>query len=168
MSDKVLIRAAEPGDVPAISALHQRVFGPGRFARTAYRVREARGDRSALSDFCHVAVRGNRLIASVTLTEVNIGGVPGALLLGPVAVDQEFAGQGFGRQLIADGIEDARTAGRSLVILVGDEPYYGRLGFQRVPPGQILLPGPVNPMRLLAYPLRDGAIEAARGLVTAV
>jgi hypothetical protein len=37
-----------------------------------------------------------------------------------------------------------------------------------VPPGQILLPGPVNPMRLLAYPLRDGAIEAARGLVTAV
>ncbi len=167
MSDKVLIRPAEPGDIAAIGALHARVFGPGRFARSAYRVREGRRDGRRFSDFCHVAVRGQRLIASITLSDVRVGGVPGAVLLGPVAVDPEFAGQGFGRQLIAEGIADARAAGKSLVILVGDVPYYGRLGFQQVPPGQITLPGPVNPMRLLAVPLTDGAIEAARGLVTA-
>lgn len=166
MSDKTLIRTAEPSDVPSIGALHARVFGPGRFARSAYRVREGRRDGNPLSDFCHVAIRGNRLVAAVTLSEVKIGGVPGALLLGPIAVEPEFAGQGLGRQLIAEGIEDARSAGKSLVILVGDEPYYGRFGFRRVPPGQITLPGPVNPLRLLAFPLKDGAIEAARGLVT--
>jgi predicted N-acetyltransferase YhbS len=167
MSDKIFTRPAEPADIPAISALHARVFGPGRFARSAYRVREGRRDGNRLSDFCHVAVRGQRLVASVTLSEVKIGGMPGALLLGPVAVDPEFAGQGFGRQLIAEGLEDARRAGKSLVILVGDEPYYGRLGFRVVPAGQITLPGPVNPVRLLACPLKEGALEAARGLVTA-
>jgi predicted N-acetyltransferase YhbS len=166
MSDRILIRTAEMSDVPAIGALHARVFGPGRFARSAYRVREGRRDGNPLSDFCHVAVRGQRLVASVTLSEVKIGGVAGALLLGPIAVEPELAGQGLGRQLIAEGVEDARSAGKSLVILVGDEPYYGRFGFRPVPPGQILLPGPVNPMRLLAFPLKEGAIEAARGLVT--
>lgn len=166
MSDRILIRTAEATDVLAIGALHARVFGPGRFARSAYRVREGRRDGNPLSDFCHVAVRGSKLIAAITLSEVKIGGVPGALLLGPIAVDPDYAGQGLGGQLIAEGISDARSAGKALVILVGDEPYYGRFGFKCVPPGQITLPGPVNPMRLLAYPLRDGAIEAARGLVT--
>lgn len=166
MSDKIFIRTAEHSDVAVIGALHARVFGPGRFARSAYRVREGRRDGNPLSDFCHVAMRGNRLVAAITLSEVKIGGVPGALLLGPIAVDPDFAGQGYGRQLIAEGLEDARLAGKSLVILVGDEPYYGRLGFTCVPPGQITLPGPVNPLRLLAYPLKDGAMEAARGVVT--
>jgi len=167
MSDRVCIRAAEASDVPDIAALHARVFGPGRYARSAYRVREGRRDGNPLSDFCHVATRGNRLIATITLSEVTIGGEPGALMLGPICVDPEFAGQGYGRQLIAEGLQDARSAGVALVILVGDEPYYGKLGFKCVPPGQITLPGPVNPMRLLAYPLKDGAIEAARGLITA-
>ena len=67
MSEKILIRTAEPFDVPAIGALHALVFGPGRFARSAYRVREGRRDDNKLSDFCHVAVRGNRLIAAVEI-----------------------------------------------------------------------------------------------------
>ena len=35
------IRPQQPGDAAAISQLHEDAFGPGRFARTAYRVREA-------------------------------------------------------------------------------------------------------------------------------
>jgi len=167
MSDKVSTRTAAPGDIPAISELHARVFGPGRFARSAYRVREGKRNGETLSPFCRIAIRGNRLIASVIFTEVRIGHVAGALLLGPLAVDPEFAGRGFGRQLVAEGLEEAKTAGRTLVLLVGDEPYYARLGFQRVPPGQITLPGPVNPARILAASLIDGALSTARGLVSA-
>jgi predicted N-acetyltransferase YhbS len=167
MSDKVSTRTATLADISAISELHARVFGPGRFARSAYRVREGKRDGATLSPFCRVAIRGNRLIASVTFTEVRIGGIAGALLLGPLAVDPEFAGRGFGRQLVAEGLEEAKTAGRALVLLVGDEPYYARLGFQRVPPGQITLPGPVNPARILAASLIDGALSTARGLVSA-
>jgi predicted N-acetyltransferase YhbS len=52
MSRALHIRKALPGDIAEISALHAHVFGPGRFARSAYRVREGKGH---LSRFCLVA-----------------------------------------------------------------------------------------------------------------
>ena len=64
-------------------------------------------------------------------------------------------------------MEAARAAGIALVLLVGDEPYYARLGFKRVPPGQITLPGPVNPDRLLAAELAPGALAGYSGRVAA-
>jgi predicted N-acetyltransferase YhbS len=45
-------------------------------------------------------------------------------------------------------------------------PYYGRLGFVPVPPGQITLPGPVNPARLLAFELQPRALAGFSGLVS--
>ena len=158
----VTTRSAVQADMPAISELSARVFGPGRFVRTAYRVREGTPDVSA---FCRVALLGDRIIAAIRMTEIAIGGRDGALLLGPLAVDPEFANLGYGRRLIAESMEAARAAGRELVLLVGDMPYYGRLGFVAVPPGQIALPGPVNPARLLALELKDGALAAFRGAV---
>jgi predicted N-acetyltransferase YhbS len=68
---------------------------------------------------------------------------------------------------VRDGMEAARADGLGLVLLVGDEPYYARLGFVRVPAGHIALPGPVNPQRLLAVELRPGALADYRGMVTA-
>lgn len=158
-------RPLTAADVPALSALHARVFGPGRFARTAYRVREGGG--APVSRFCLGVFDGDRLIAALRMSEIAIGDSSGALLLGPLAVDQEFAGQGFGRQLIADALDAAREAGRRLVLLVGDAPYYGRFGFRVVPEGQIVLPGPVNPARLLAAELVPGTLASMRGLVRA-
>jgi predicted N-acetyltransferase YhbS len=110
---------------------------------------------------------GDRMIAAVRFTDVAIGGTEGALLLGPLAVDPEFAGQGHGRQLVGEALEAARADGLRLVVLVGDEPYYARFGFRPVPPGQILLPGPVDPRRLLAAELVPGALPSYRGLIVA-
>jgi predicted N-acetyltransferase YhbS len=136
-------------------------MGPGRFARTAYRVRETSGED--FSPFCRVSVLDGRLIAAVRLTPVRIGGKDGALLLGPLAVAPDLANRGYGRALAAVALEDARAAGIALVVLVGDEPYYARLGFRRIPRGQIVLPGPVDPDRLLAAELREGALGEFRG-----
>ena len=161
MSDSLTIRPARPEDGPAIAALHARAMGPGRFARTAYRVRE--GAVAAFSPFCRVALIGDRLVAAMRFTEVTIGGRAGALLLGPLAVDPAFASRGYGRRLVAEGLSDARAAGIALVVLVGDAPYYTRLGFVRVPHGRITLPGPVDPDRLLAAELRPGALADYAG-----
>jgi predicted N-acetyltransferase YhbS len=167
MTSPVITRASQLSDVPAISALHERVFGPGRFARSAYRVREMAGLSRLMSPFCRVALCAERVIASVTFAEITIGEGAGALLLGPLAVDPEFAGQGYGRRLVSEGLEAARSAGRTAVLLVGDMPYYERFGFEPVPPGQITLPGPVNPARLLGLNLADGALATYRGAVSA-
>ena len=101
------------------------------------------------------------------MTDVAIGGKGGASLLGPLVVDPEFAGQGYGRALVSEALEAARARGVRLVVLVGDEPYYGRFGFKAVPPGQIALPGPVDPRRLLAAELEPGALPRYRGMMKA-
>jgi predicted N-acetyltransferase YhbS len=159
-----VMRAVRPEDGNEIAALHARAFGPGRFARTAYRVREA---ARAASPYCRVCLIDGRVIAAVRFTPIRIGGRGGALLLGPLAVDPGFANRGYGRGLVREAMDAARTDGLSLVLLIGDEPYYARLGFVRVPAGQIAMPGPVNPERLLAAELAPGSLATFRGLVTA-
>lgn len=161
-SQPVITRAADASDLPEISNLHARIFGPGRFARTAYRIREG---QEPISPFCRVATSGGTLVAALRFTKIAIGGTPGALLLGPLAVDTAFVNQGVGRQLISEGLELARAHGIGIVVLVGDEPYYGRFGFRPVPPGEITLPGPVNPARILALELRAGATSEFRGAI---
>jgi len=164
MTADVLNRPLTPDDLPRVLRLHATVFGPGRFTRTAYRVREG---TAPVSPYCRAAFLGERMIAAVRFTPITIGGVGGALLLGPLAVDPEFAGKGYGRTLIGQSIEAAKAAGVRLVVLVGDEPYYGRFGFRVAPPGQIVLPGPVSPARILAAELSPDALSAYRGLVAA-
>jgi predicted N-acetyltransferase YhbS len=161
MSGSPIIRPARPEDSAAIALLHARTMGPGRFARTAYRVRESAAP--GFSQFCRVSLLGNRLIAAVRFTPVRIGGRDGALLLGPLAVEPALANRGYGRALAASALEDARAAGVALVVLVGDEPYYARLGFRRLPRGRIVLPGPVDPDRLLVAELRPGAVQDFSG-----
>ena len=161
----VATRPVAECDLPEILHLNARVFGPGRFTRTAYRIREGTPD---ISPFCRLAHLDERIIASIRMTEIAIGGRRGALLLGPLAVAPEFANQGHGRRLIAESLEAARREGRELVVLVGARPYYGRFGFVPVPPGHIVLPGPVDPARLLACELVTGALQAFRGDVVGI
>jgi predicted N-acetyltransferase YhbS len=87
-------------------------------------------------------------------------------MLGPLTVEPAFEGRGIGAALMRRSLDAARENGHGLVLLVGDEPYYSRFGFRRVAPGQLLLPGPVNPMRFLACELAEGTLAAARGLIS--
>lgn len=164
----VVMRPLLPADMAEVSHLHERVFGPGRYARTAYRVREgAPKGTPLLSQYCRCVALGARLVGSLNLTKVAIGGCGDVLLLGPIAVDPEFASRGFGTGMINDALDAARKDGVKLVLLVGDAPYYARMGFTVVPAGQIMLPGPVNPERLLAIELEPGVLATYRGGVVA-
>lgn len=145
-----------PSDAAAIKALHERAFGPGRFARTANRMRET---TAADPRLCFTARVGTLLVGSIRLTPVMIAGKH-ALMLGPLSVEPAFEGRGIGRALMERSLEAAGAAGYALVILVGDEPYYARLGFARVRPGHIALPGPVDPARLLYLDLVEGTLAS--------
>jgi predicted N-acetyltransferase YhbS len=157
----LIIRPEVSVDDDAIERLHERAFGPGRFARTAYRIREGAPHRLDLS---FTALVGTLLVGSVRLTPVQAGEQPG-LMLGPLTVDPAFENRGIGAALIERALTAAREAGHALVLLVGDEPYYARFGFKRVPRGQLVMPGPVDPDRLLAAELVAGATAKARGAI---
>jgi len=158
----VKIRLQSPVDTHEISRLHQHAFGPGRFARSAYRVREG-STTDARLNLC--AVCDTIIIGAVQFTPISIGGVDRAVLLGPLVIDDAFKNQGFGLQLMLDGMGRARQAGYRLVILVGDPPYYARAGFIGVPPGAIIMPAPVDPARLLYAELIPNAIQSYAGEV---
>lgn len=160
MSDLAFsLRPECPDDLAAIDALHAEAFGPGRFARTAFRLREGVPHDPYLS---FSALIDGTLVGSVWLTPIKIG-TTGALLLGPLTVSPAVKHKGIGRALMKRAMEEATAAGHALVLLVGDEPYYGPFGFKVVPPGSIAMPGPVDPRRLLIAELVPGAAAGAVG-----
>ena len=152
-------------EIPAhdaeIEHINEEAFGPGRFARAAYKIREGGPHERALS---FVAVHEGNVIASVRLTRI-AAGQGRALLLGPLAVRPPFKNLGIGRRLVAIALEAAEKAGAAAVMLVGDEPYYGPLGFRRVPRGQVSMPRPVDLDRILAVEIQPGAVARLTGEV---
>ena len=160
MSDLSLtILTEKPNDADAIERLHERTFGPGRFVLSAYRLRE---HVDHLLDLSFTACIGTLLVGSVRQLPVCIGDTP-ALMLGPLTVEPPFRSRGVGRALMDRALADARKAGHRLVILVGDEPYYSRVGFKAVPKGRAIMPGPVDYSRLLVAELAEGAFDGVSG-----
>ena len=165
MTDLLLAIAPErPEDETAIERLTERAFGPGRFARSAYRLREGAAHVLALSFIARV---GSLLVGSNRMTPVACG-QGFALLLGPLTVEPAFRSRGIGRALVEASLAAAQQAGHGLALLVGDEPYYGRLGFRRVPYGCLTMPGPVDPARLLVCELQAGALTGVSGAIAAL
>jgi predicted N-acetyltransferase YhbS len=153
------IRPETPQDALAIERLHERTFGPGRYARTAFRIREGAAHLLELSFTARI---GTLLVGSVRLTPIRIGVTP-ALLLGPLTVEPPFRERGIGLALMKQALAEAREKGHRLVVLVGDEPYYARAGFKPIPKGQAKMPGPVDPARLLVAELVEGAFASVSG-----
>ena len=160
MSDlAVTILAETPKDAQAIERLLERTFGPGRFVLSAYRLRE---HVDHLLDLSFTARIGTLMVGSVRQLPVCIGDTP-ALMLGPLTVEPPFRSRGVGRMLLDRSLRDAKDKGHRLVILVGDEPYYSRVGFKPVPKGRATMPGPVDYSRLLVAELVEGAFDGVSG-----
>ena len=136
MSLTILPETAD--DAPAIERLHERTFGPGRYRQD--RLSAARTGARTSRDVSFTARIGTLLVGSVWLSPVRIGETK-ALLLGPLTVEPAFRERGIGQALIERALKEATAKGHRLVILVGDEPYYGKCGFKRVPPGRAIMPG---------------------------
>jgi predicted N-acetyltransferase YhbS len=141
-------------DTAEADALVARAFGPGRFAKTAERLREGRAQRL---DLCVVARLDGRLVGCVRQWPIRVG-ASAALLLGPIAVDEAFRSHGLGAELVRRAWEIAEGAGYRHTLLVGDLAFFGPLGFAIA--RDVILPGPVDPRRVLA---RGPSTEPAIG-----
>jgi predicted N-acetyltransferase YhbS len=162
MAETWQIRPERPEDADAIEALDNDGFGPGRYAKSAYRLREGVLPAENLG---FVAVENGMLRGTVRFWPIKVGD-GFALLLGPLAVQSDQRGRGIGIALMKHGIEKARATDYAAVLLVGDEAYYRRAGFARIAPGQIRFCGPVDPGRILGLALKPGALENLSGDVT--
>jgi predicted N-acetyltransferase YhbS len=146
-----------PADAPIIETLHADAFGPGRYTRAAFRLRE-QGGHSASHSF--VVRDGGAMRATIRMTPIVIGTTK-AWLLGPLAVMPGFAGQGMGKALLRHVLDLVDEP----VLLVGDPPYYGPFGFESISPKDVVMPGPVDPKRLLVAKLNADQRAALKGVV---
>jgi predicted N-acetyltransferase YhbS len=158
------VEPTKESDQPLIEQLLDIAFGIERRVKTSYRLREGSTPADGLSLVVRDAEVG--LAGSISFWPLAIGsaGTP-ALLLGPLVVHPKRQNLGVGLTLMREGLGLAKGLGHRFVILVGDAPYYARVGFQKLPEDQLLMPGPVDPKRFLYVELFPGALQGMQGLV---
>ena len=150
----------QSADYWEIEALYDLCFAPGREALSSYQLRNG---VSSLRNLSVVAFGANRVLsAAIRFWPVCIEENP-ALLLGPVAVHPTCQGEGLGATLIRIGLNKAKDAQWTRVVLVGDLPYYERFGFFRL--NDVTMPPPTNPERILGKALTIGAWKGVKGKV---
>jgi predicted N-acetyltransferase YhbS len=147
-----------------VEFLYDLAFAPGRTALSSYRLRDG---VDPVADLSTVARDEYDVLAgAIRYWPVRVGATGhAALLLGPVAVHPTRQGEGLGALLISESLHRAAATDWTRIILVGDEPYYGRFGFSREAARNLDFPPPTNPDRLLARALAPGAFDGVTGLV---
>ncbi|MCQ0987369.1 GNAT family N-acetyltransferase [Jiella marina] len=160
---------AESDDhVPAREALLDAAMSPGRTRKSSETIRRGRLPAEGLA-FSATRPDGT-LVGTVRLWNVSAGTKNGAdvpaLLLGPLAVAPEAQGTGLGGLLMRHAIAEAARLGHGAILLVGDPEYYVRFGFSAQKTGWLAMPGPFEPLRLLALELQGSALDGAEGLIT--
>jgi predicted N-acetyltransferase YhbS len=151
-----------PDDAAAIETLLDAAFGADRHAKTAYRYRDGIAAVAALAS---VARRDGVIVGSIRYWPVVIGlAATPALLLGPLAIDPGRQGQGIGRALMGVSLAAAADLGHGVVVLVGDEAYYGKFGFAPAGAHGIFMPDE-RLERLLVRELAPHALEGVSGAV---
>lgn len=137
-------------------------FGPDRFAKTVYRLRD---DVAPVASLSLVMLDGEEVVGTLRFWPILIGGLTPALLLGPLVASADRQGQGIGTSLMEEGLARAAAQGHRIVILVGDAPYYRRFGFTTALARSLKLPGWVDQKRFLAHELVVGAMAGASGII---
>lgn len=149
-------------DQAAVDKLVADAFGPERFAKTVYRLRDG---VAAVDSLSLVAKDGDEVVGTLRFWPIAIGQGTPALLLGPLVSHPDRKGQGIGMELMREGLARAAAEGHRIVVLVGDEPYYRRFGFSRALARRLELPGWVDPARFLARELVAGAMAGVSGMI---
>ena len=143
-----------------VEALYDLCFAPGRSALSSYRLRDG---VDPIAELCLTARDAEGTLAgAVRNWPVRIGD-HSAVLLGPIAVHPTRQGEGVAALLMQDCLTRAGAAGWARVMLVGDAPYYGRFGFEKLE--DVVMPPPTNPQRVLGLSLQDKAWDGVKGPV---
>ena len=140
------IRLAHDKDLKNIEKLLDEAFGPGRYARTAYRYREK---HNLISEYSYIYQDNKQLLASISFSQIFINNINKGLLLGPLAVKPGHDGKGYGVALVETTIKLIKKSKKyNFIVLVGDIDYYRRFNFKQISQ-PLNLAGPVNPDRVL-------------------
>ena len=146
------IRQISNEDNDKIIKLLHKSFGPGRFVRSVYRLRE-KNDRD--TEFSYIYELNNQILSSISYYKTFLNNDINGLLLGPLAVDPEHRGKGYGVELVKYTIAlIKKTTAYDFILVIGDYHYYEKFGFKKIN-NTFSFYGPVNSEKVLILPLID-------------
>ncbi|MDA9677742.1 N-acetyltransferase [Pelagibacteraceae bacterium] len=146
------IRQISNEDNDKIIKLLYKSFGPGRFARSVYRLRE-KNDRD--TEFSYIYELNNQILSSISYYKTFLNNDINGLLLGPLAVDPEHRGKGYGVELVKYTLAlIKKTMAYDFILVIGDYHYYEKFGFKKIN-NTFSFYGPVNSEKVLILPLKD-------------
>ena len=146
------IRQISNEDNDKIIKLLYKSFGPGRFARSVYRLRE-KNDRD--TEFSYIYELNNQILSSISYYKTFLNNDINGLLLGPLAVDPEHRGKGYGVELVKYTIAlIKKTMAYDFILVIGYYHYYEKFGFKKIN-NTFSFYGPVNSEKVLILPLKD-------------
>ena len=146
------IRQISNEDNDKIIKLLHKSFGPGRFARSVYRLRE-KNDRD--TEFSYIYELNNQILSSISYYKTFLNNDINGLLLGPLAVDPEHRGKGYVVELVKYTIAlIKKTMAYDFILVIGDYHYYEKFGFKKIN-NTFSLYGQVNSEKVLILHLKD-------------
>lgn len=124
----MLIRTEAPADILTIDALLRQTFPTSAEAKLVRSLRENSRFTLSLVACCDDGeVIGHVLFTPVTLDGDDFGWQG----LAPIAVKEEYRGQGIAESLIKSGLESLYEFGYSACFVLGSANYYSRFGFKK-------------------------------------
>lgn len=130
----MIVRRERPGDTTAVRAVQVAAFAAavpdGEEPVEAGLLDELRRDDGWIPELSLVAELDAQVVGHVVCTRGTVGADRRpALGLGPIGVLPEHQGTGIGSALVHAVVAVAEARNETLVALLGDPTFYGRLGF---------------------------------------
>ncbi|ASV57059.1 MULTISPECIES: GNAT family N-acetyltransferase [Lelliottia] len=158
----MLIRVEIGIDAPGIDALLRRSFPEDGEARLVHDLRE-----DGLVTLGLVATDDEgQVVGYVAFSPVTIQGEDLQWVgMAPLAVDENYRGQGLARQLVYEGLDSLNEFGYAAVVTLGEPEFYGRFGFKPAAPYDLHCRWPGTETAFQVHPLADDALNGVSGLV---
>lgn len=155
------IRLEKKDDIPAIHKLHSETFPTIAEADLVDRLREVAHPYLSL-----VAENGGEVIGHLFFSPVKLNELPQLKIMGlaPLAVQDQFQGNGIGSALVEAGLELCTAQKYDAVVVLGHASYYPRFGFKPAWEFGFHCKYPVPKEVFMARELVMGSLEGASGI----
>jgi putative acetyltransferase len=163
ISTVLTVRPETPEDIDSICYVNEQAFGQEEEAEIVDKLR----NRVALT-VSLVAVQENEIVGHIAFSPAVIESESlsfEAVALAPMAVLPAYQKQGIGGQLVRAGLEECRSLGFEVVVVLGHPTYYPRFSFVPAKPKGITCEFEVPEEAFMVLELREGALAGRSGMV---
>ena len=143
----MIIRLEEENDYLKVEKMVRNsfwnIYRSGAFEH--YIVHNLRADESFIRDLAYVIEKDGKIIAHINYSKgkilFNNKKVIDGVVLGPISVDCDYQNQGYGSKLINYTLKLIEDRDIPFVVVIGDENYYHRFGFESASKYNLYLDG---------------------------